>query len=113
MLIARAFYFIIFASFAFLLPFLSLYYQQELGLSGSQIGFLTGIAPFISLIGASIWGGIADATKKHKAILLFTIVGVWFSVLAIFKAPGFLLLTVAVGFYAFLLPQCFPSWTTR
>lgn len=102
MLIARAFYFTIFAALAFLLPFLSLYYQKELGLSGSQIGFLTGIAPIISLVGASIWGGIADATRKHKTILLITIAGVWVSVLAIFKAPGFLLLTVAVGFYAFL-----------
>ncbi len=102
MLIARAFYFTIFAALAFLLPFLSLYYQKELGLSGSQIGFLTGIAPIISLVGASIWGGVADATQRHKTILLVTIGGVWFSVLAIFKAPGFLLLTVAVGFYAFL-----------
>jgi PPP family 3-phenylpropionic acid transporter len=108
MLIARAFYFTIFAALAFLLPFLSLYYQKELGLSGSQIGFLTGIAPIISLVGASIWGAIADATQKHKTILIFAIAGVWVSVLAIFKAPGFLLLTVAVGFYALLSSPVLP-----
>ena len=108
MLIARAFYFTIFAALAFLLPFLSLYYQQELGLSGSQIGFLTGIAPIISLIGASVWGAVADATHRHKAILLMGVAGVWLSVLAIFKAPGFLLLTLAVGFYAFLSSPVLP-----
>jgi len=108
MLIARAFYFTLFAALAFLLPFLSLYYQQELGLTGSQIGVLTGIAPIISLVGGSIWGAIADATHKHKAILLMAIAGVWFSVWAIFKAPGFLLLTVAVAFYAFLSSPVIP-----
>ena len=106
--IARLFYFIIFAALAFLLPFLSLYYQKILGLSGSQIGFLTGIAPIISLVGASVWGAVADATQKHKAILLMAVAGVWISVLAIFKAPGFLLLTVAVGFYAFLSSPVLP-----
>ncbi len=102
MLIARVFYFIIFAAMAFLLPFLSLYYQKVLGLSGSQIGFLTGIAPFISLLGASVWAAAADATRQYKAILLMAIAGVLVSVFAIFRAPGFLLLTVAVAFYAFL-----------
>ena len=108
MLIARAFYFIIFAALAFLLPFLSLYYQKELGLTGSQIGVLTGIAPIISLVGASIWGAVADATRKHKAILLMALLGVWVSVWLIFKAPGFLLLAVAVAFYAFLSSPIIP-----
>ena len=102
MIIARVFYFTIFAALAFLMPFLSLYYQKELGLSGSQIGFLTGVAPIISLVGASVWGAVADATHKHKMILLMAVAGVWISVLAIFKAPGFLLLSMAVVFYAFL-----------
>ena len=102
MIIARVFYFTIFAALAFLMPFLSLYYQKELGLSGSQIGFLTGVAPIISLVGASVWGAVADATHKHKMILLMAVTGVWISVLAIFKAPGFLLLSMAVVFYAFL-----------
>ena len=108
MLIARAFYFTIFAALAFLLPFLSLYYQKHLGLSGSQIGFLTGIAPIISLVGASVWGAVADATRRYKTILLLGIAGVWLSVLAIFNASGFLLLTIAVGFYAFLSSPVLP-----
>ncbi len=108
MLIARAFYFTIFAALAFLLPFLSLYYQKELGLTGSQIGVLTSIAPIISLIGGSIWGAVADATRKHKAVLLIAIAGVWLSVWGIFKAPGFLLLSLAVVFYAFLSSPVIP-----
>lgn len=108
MLIARVFYFTVYAALAFLIPFLSLYYQKELGLSGGQIGFLTGIAPIISLIGASFWGAVADATRRHKLILLVAIVGVWLSVLAIFKARGLLLLTVAVAFYAMLSSPVLP-----
>ena len=108
MIIARLFYFTIFAALAFLLPFLSLYYQKELGLSGSQIGFLTGLAPIVSLIGASIWGGIADATRKHKVILLMAIAGVWLSVFAIYRSTSFLFLSVAVVLYAFLSSPVLP-----
>ena len=108
MLIARAFYFTIFAALAFLLPFLSLYYQKELGLSGSQIGVLTGIAPIVTLVAGSIWGAFADAKRKHKAVLLLAIVGVWSSVWGIYKAPGFLLLATAVFFYAFFASPIIP-----
>ena len=108
MLIARLFYFANFAALAFLLPFLSLYYQKELGLTGSQIGVLTGLAPIVTLVGGSIWGAVADASRKHKAILLIAIAGVWVSVWGIFRAPGFLLLTVAVALYAFLSSPVIP-----
>ena len=108
MLIARAFYFTIFAALAFLLPFLSLYYQKELGLSGSQIGVLTGIAPIVSLVGGSVWGAYADATRRHKTILLLAIAGVWLSVWGIFKAPGFPWLVAAVTFYALMASPVIP-----
>lgn len=108
MLIARTFYFVVYAALAFLIPFLSLYYQKELGLSGSQIGFLTGIAPIVSLIGASVWGAIADATQKHKLILVTAILGVLASVFFIFEAPAFILLASAVMLYAFWASPVLP-----
>jgi PPP family 3-phenylpropionic acid transporter len=106
--IARAIYFVLFAALAFLLPFLSLYYQQELGLSGSQIGLLTGIAPILSLVGGSLWGAYADASRRHKMVLLLAIAGVWFSVWGIFKAPGFWFLLAAVVAYALLSSPVVP-----
>lgn len=108
MLIARIFYFVVYAALAFLMPFLSLYYQKDLGLSGSEIGVLTGLAPIISLVGASIWGAVADATQKHKVILVTAIAGVLASVFFIFRAPGFVWLVPAVMLYAFLASPVMP-----
>ena len=63
-----SFYFIYFAAFASLLPFLVLFYQQ-LGFSGAQIGLLTGVPPLITLGGAPFLTRLADATQKHKLIM--------------------------------------------
>ena len=62
------FYFSFFAALAMLLPYVALYYQG-IGLTGAQIGLLTGVAPLITLVGAPIWTGIADATHHHKLVL--------------------------------------------
>ncbi|HET9909044.1 MAG TPA: MFS transporter, partial [Anaerolineales bacterium] len=63
-----SFYFLYFAAFASLLPFLVLFYQQ-LGFSGAQIGLLTGVPPLITLAGAPFLTRLADATQKHKLIM--------------------------------------------
>ena len=51
-----------------LMPYVALYYQS-IGLTGAQIGLLTGLAPLITLVGAPIWTGIADATHHYKLVL--------------------------------------------
>ena len=63
-----SFYFLYFAAFASLLPFLVLFYQQ-LGFSGTQIGLLTGLPPLITLAGAPFLTRLADATQMHKLIM--------------------------------------------
>jgi PPP family 3-phenylpropionic acid transporter len=61
-----------YAAAAFLLPFVVLYYQQ-LGFTGAQIGLLAGMAPLLTLIGAPLWTGIADATRHHRLIMTLAI----------------------------------------
>lgn len=63
-----SFYFLYFAALACLAPFLVLFYQ-ELGLSGTQIGILTGIAPLITLVGGPFWSGVADTNHRHKWVM--------------------------------------------
>jgi PPP family 3-phenylpropionic acid transporter len=53
-------------------PFLVLFYQQ-MGLSGAQIGILTGITPLISLVGGPFWAGVADATRQHRRVMSLAI----------------------------------------
>ncbi len=107
MIIAKAFYFIFFAAAANLMPFLALYYQG-LGLSGREIGLLTGIVPLATLISAAVWGAIADATHKHHLLLLVAIIGTAVSVYLMLQAATFILLLPVVTLYAFFLAPIIP-----
>ncbi len=104
---AKAFYFVFFGAAACLIPFLALYYQG-LGLSGREIGFLSGIVPLITMFGASIWGMLSDATGKHRLLFLISIGGVWFSVLLMTRASTFLQLIPIVMIYALFFAPIIP-----
>jgi MFS transporter, PPP family, 3-phenylpropionic acid transporter len=97
-----AFYFFFFAAFAAMSPFLALYYQG-LGFSGSQIGFLLGISPLISLFASTFWTGLADARHRHKVVLLTTIL------MTILIAAIFPFLKTFIWVLAFVLFLSFAS----
>ena len=107
MIAARAFYFVFFASVACLVPFLTLHYQ-DLGLSGREIGFLTGIVPLITMFSASIWSMISDATGKHRQLFLASIAGTWLSVVLMSQASTFVALIPIVAVYAFFIAPIIP-----
>jgi PPP family 3-phenylpropionic acid transporter len=98
---ASARYFISFAAFAALAPYLVLYYES-LGFSGSQIGILLSISPLIGLVATPFWTGLADATGKHKWILGG---GMLIAIIANFTIPflrSFALILAMVTAAAFL-----------
>jgi MFS transporter, PPP family, 3-phenylpropionic acid transporter len=68
------FYFWQFAGIACFVPFVVLYYQ-DLGLSGPEIGLLTGLSPLVALVSAPLWTGLADATRRHRLVLSLTFMG--------------------------------------
>lgn len=68
------FYLFYYAAVSFSMPFIILYFQ-ELGFTGAQIGLLTGIAPLVTLVGAPLWTGLADAKGQHKLVMSITILG--------------------------------------
>lgn len=107
MVIAKAFYFLFFGALACLVPFLALYYQ-DLGLSGREIGVLTGIVPLISMFASTIWGMMADATGRHRLLFFLAIVGTWVSVFLISQADSFVALIPIVIFYAFCFSPIIP-----
>ena len=63
-----SFYFLYFAAFSSLLPFIVLFYQR-LGFTGTEIGLLTGLPPLITLFFAPLGTGLADSTHRHKLIM--------------------------------------------
>lgn len=68
------FYLFYFAAISFSMPFVVLY-LQELGFSGVQIGLIAGMMPLITLVGAPLWTGLADARGRHKLIMSLAILG--------------------------------------
>lgn len=103
----KAFYFCFYAAGAALMPFLVLYYES-LGLSGRQIGFLAGISPFISLVGAPLWGALADITRRHKAIWSIAIAGAITMALVLSRVTIFALLIPTVVLYALFASPIIP-----
>lgn len=104
---AKAFYFCFFAAAAALFPFLVLHYES-LGLSGSQIGILVSIPPLISPVGAPLWAGIADATQRHKTILIVAMIGTICLILVLSQATIFILMIPVIVLYAFFFAPIIP-----
>jgi PPP family 3-phenylpropionic acid transporter len=100
-------YFLYYAAAAALSPFLLLYYQ-DLGLMGTQIGVLAALPALISLLSASVWGGVADLTHQHKLSLLAAIAGSILFALALSVSRIFAWLIPVVILYAFFSSPVMP-----
>lgn len=105
--LSKGIYFLFYGAAASLFPFLVIYYEK-LGLNGYQIGFLAGIMPLISLFSAPFWGGIADATQKHKRLLLLTMSISIVIAYALSFASDFLYLIPLVALLAFFIAPIMP-----
>ncbi|RSK28226.1 MFS transporter [Bacillus sp. HMF5848] len=64
------FYFFVFFGTGALFPLLSVYLDDYIGLTGTQIGVVMSITPIISIVVQPLWGMIADITGKPQVILV-------------------------------------------
>ena len=76
----RVFYFAFYGGLGCILPFLSLYFKQN-GLTPMQIGWVSGIKPIMTLIGAPLFGAIGDGYQISRWLLLGSL-GSWVIVYA-------------------------------
>ena len=68
-------YFIFISASGFFFPYFNVYLEQELGLTGSEIGLVIAISLLTSVVISPLWGVISDKTGKYKLmlrVLLFT-----------------------------------------
>ncbi len=107
MIRAKASYFFYFAAGSCLMPYLALYYAQN-GLSAGQIGLLSGLLPLVTLVSAPLWGGLADATGRHHALLLLAIGGSMAAVLGLSQTSALVWLLLLVVLHAFSLAPAIP-----
>ncbi len=67
--VLRLLYVLIYCSGVSWSPFLSVYLRQ-VGLSGLQIGTLSGIGPAVMLVSQPLWGLVADLRGRRRTLLL-------------------------------------------
>lgn len=94
-----AVYLLFYAANATVLPVLTLYYET-LGVTGARLGFLAALWPAGSVLGASLWGAVADATGRHRLVLAVTMVLAAVSAQLFLAAPGFALLVPVVAAFS-------------
>jgi MFS transporter, PPP family, 3-phenylpropionic acid transporter len=107
MVLPKAAYFFYYAATAFLLPFIALYYAG-VGLSAAQIGLLSGLLPLVTLVSAPLWGALADAARRHHALLLLAIGGTMAAVLALSRTASLSALIPIVVVNAFFMAPIIP-----
>jgi PPP family 3-phenylpropionic acid transporter len=67
------FYFFVFFAFGALFPLLSVYLQEEIGLSGTEIGAIMSISPVVMLLAQPLWGMVTDYTRKPVFVLIIAL----------------------------------------
>lgn len=69
------FYFLSFFGIGALLPLLSVYLQENVGLTGAQIGTIMSISPVVTILVQPFWGVISDYTQKPRLVLTVALIG--------------------------------------
>lgn len=95
----RAVYLAFYAANAALLPMLTLYYES-VGVTGARLGLLAALWPAGSIVGASLWGALADATGRHRLVLSAAILGAAAIAQLFFVGTGFVTLLPIVMLFA-------------
>ena len=88
------FWFIYMGASGIFFPYYSLYLRENAELTGTQVGLVLSMLPFVGIIAEPFWGQVADRTGARSRILAFLSLG---------GSLGYLALGAARGFSAILL----------
>ena len=108
---ARLLYFFFYMALGAFFPYITLYYQQ-IGLSGVQIGTLSGIPLIVMSSTSLLWGVLADALRLHRRILSISLLLSACMVYWISKTTQYELLIPIVVIYAFFATPIMPLLDT-
>lgn len=95
LLTAKIYYFCLFGAVGALLPFLNVYFERN-GLTGAQIGWLTGIPPLLIIAVNPLWGLAGDRWRARRLALASCALFAGLCTLAIPWVVSLPLLAVAV-----------------
>src|ERR671918_940425 len=91
------FWFVHMGSLGIFLPYFSLYLKENAGLSGTQLGWILAIVPFVSIFAQPFWGQVADRTGGRSRIVAGLSLGSVFGYLWLAQANGFVAILFATA----------------
>ncbi len=94
------FWFLYMAGLGVIFPYLSLYFQDNVGLSGTQLGLALAMHPLMGIIASPLWGQWADRSGRRRGAVFLLASG---------TAIGYFLVPHASSFAALLLCLAFLS----
>ena len=83
------FWFVYFGSLGIFYPYFALYLRENAGLTGTQVGLILAISPFVGMIAQPLWGQLADRTGARSRTLAVLTVGTALGYLGLGLADGF------------------------
>ena len=86
------------AGLGVIFPYQSLYFQENVGLTGTQLGFALAIHPLIGIIVSPLWGQWADRSGLRRSTLFFLASGSALGYLLIPTASNLTDLLLCLGF---------------
>lgn len=69
----QLFYFVLVGAVGAFMPYVNVYLENSLGLTGSQIGLISAVALVVGVCVIPIWGIIGDKTRKYNILLLISL----------------------------------------
>ena len=94
-------------------PLVSLYLDENAGLSGSQVGLVLALIPLMGIVAQPLWGQVADRSGSRTRVLSVVTLGAAAGYALVGEARGLLPIAASVAAMAFfasaMLPMTFPS----
>lgn len=99
------FWFLYMAGLGVIFPYLSLYFQNNVGLSGVQLGLAIAMQPLMGIVASPLWGQWADRSGRRRGVLFLLASGSALGYFLVPYASGFALLILCLAFLsAFAAP---------
>lgn len=70
----KGFYLLSFFGLGSLFPLLGVYFKEEVGLGGTEIGTLMSIGPVVMIFAQPLWGIVTDYIRRPRSVLVLSLV---------------------------------------
>ncbi|MGC8781915.1 MAG: MFS transporter [Anaerolineae bacterium] len=104
----KSLYFTIWAAIGAFWPFIYIYYRSEIGLSGTQIGFVVMASAATGTLSAPLWGMLNDRLGRTRVLLTIQALGLAAVCLAVSRLHTFAGILAAMGLFSIFSSPIMP-----